>query len=171
MGFWNFLGGKKEKSVDYKKPVDFLDYTKTLVMLAKGIAVSSYTTIVNKLPVIKSIAPADNVNWWDLIMTVAGVGTAILTSNIGAEKRNYITDIVSQELKQLHEHGHGALLDFNNFVVRNVNQGIELEVAIGLWVIWNLKGGQPTYEEVQPAGVIGKFLLSSFGGYFNSTSH
>jgi hypothetical protein len=54
-----------------------------------------------------------------------------------------------------------AYRDLLQFVERNTAGGIDHKVALGAWVIWNLKGSEPTQSELGLAPVVGSFLSES----------
>ena len=73
----------------------------------------------------------------------------------GEEFNHALTDSIDK----WHPRGHEAFQNMTSFVDRYMNEGIAPDLALGMWVIWNLKGSTPTEEELGIASVLGTFLF------------
>ena len=60
--------------------------------------------------------------------------------------------------------GYQAYLDFSGFVARNVEGGLKSEVAVGAWLVWNIKGSDPSKKELEAGAIIGPMLFVNMEG-------
>ena len=66
--------------------------------------------------------------------------------------------------------GYQAYLDFSGFVARNVEGGLKSEVAVGAWLVWNIKGSDPSKEELEAGAIIGPMLFVNMEGSLGLTA-
>lgn len=141
-----------------------------LVPAANTLAVSSYSTLLDHYPQLDMLAAADNLGDWDFFMTVAGVGTAfmMIADRVPLDDQRSVSEAVAQELRSWNSQGYAALTDFIGFMKRSVDGGIDLPDAIGTWVIWNLKQGCPSQQELGLARPMGIFLVKAFAQWWDT---
>lgn len=138
-----------------------------LVKLVELQAISSLVPFGDKIPVIYQLlkqsknGPKD----WDFFVTAAGVGTAtfVLTYFLHLDRKTVqiLTGKINSDVKEWDKQGSAAVSNFINFVSTNIQKNINIQTAVGAWIIWNLKNGEPTNEEIAPAQILGSFLLDS----------
>lgn len=88
-------------------------------------------------------------------MTVAGVGIYLLTNKVSDTKHKELLIELAEFDKQSVE----ALNNFTVFIKNNENESIDLKAGVGFWVLWNIKGSQPTQDESRElAPAIGAYL-------------
>lgn len=117
------------------------------------------TPLLDKYPVLKSILskskrPADD---WDFYMTAAGTGLLLISSETYKGERDQVKNRASELYKDISR----AVDDFISFMNKNEGGSDELVApTIGLWVLWNLKQSEPSYDELKElAPIIGNVLL------------
>jgi len=120
--------------------------------------IGALVPFIDKYPVLKKVLNESNSKdpsgSWDIFMTVAGVGNYLLTQKVTTEKRKEIVN----ELAAFHKQGAAVLQDFNEFVEKNKGD-LSVKTAAGLWVLWNIKGSQPTHTESKElAPALGAYL-------------
>ena len=132
----------------------------TQPVFVKRVNIAVITALVpftDKYPVLKELLnksknPSSD---WDFYMTVAGVGSYLLTNKVSDTKHK---DLLT-ELVEIDKQSVVALNNFTMFVKNNKNGSIDLKASVGFWVLWNIKGEQPTQEESQElAPAIGAYL-------------
>jgi len=132
----------------------------TQSVFVKSINIAVITALVpfiDKYPILKKLLnksenPSSD---WDFYMTVAGVGSYFLTNKVSEIKHKELLI----ELAELDKQGVEALNNFTVFIENNKNEGIDLKASIGFWVLWNIKGSQPTQDESRElAPAIGAYL-------------
>lgn len=111
--------------------------------------ISSLVPFLDRFKEFKSIIK--RASDWDFFMTTAGVGLYLITSEASPQDDKEAREKLAEINKEMPK----ALDDFNSF-----QKPKELLLpSIGLWVLWNLKGAEPTQKETQElAGRIGHYL-------------
>ena len=126
--------------------------------------IGSMVPFVDKFPILRTILnksqhPSDD---WDFFMLSAGIGTYFLTNESSKEEANEIADQLSRIDKQIPD----AIHNFFNYINKGQKAGINLVVDIGYWVLWNITGNEPTYEECKElAPAIGTYLMKLVGNF------
>lgn len=109
---------------------------------------------LDRFPELKEVVrtsknPTDD---WDFFMVVAGVG---IYHHQHSKNSAAQIDLIEQ-LTEIDPQMPLALNDFNSFVSKDKH---DLLASTGLWVLWNIKGEAPSYEESSRlAPSIGKYL-------------
>jgi hypothetical protein len=92
-------------------------------------------------------------------MTAAGSGIILMSSELFAGEHKTIKD----RLLRIDPNMPRAIDDFMNFM--NKGSGIneeEIPAQIGLWVLWNIKQKEPTYDETKKISpLLGNFLIQT----------
>ncbi|MYG81252.1 MAG: hypothetical protein F4187_05535 [Gemmatimonadetes bacterium] len=103
---------------------------------------------------------------WDFFCTVAAVGSgmylayrAIPHGEVPATEK-----AVARVLNEWDGQGYEAYSDLHRFVARSIKGGSKAEVAVGAWVMWNIKGAEPTKREFEFGAVIGSMFFDSMAG-------
>lgn len=91
---------------------------------------------------------------WDTLAVVAGSYAimAYLKGSNGSDYAIYGSPLISTLDTQVHQ-GQAALEDCVEFVGKMPPE--QIESTLGYWLLWNLLGRRPEYEEGKYAGVIG----------------
>lgn len=121
------------------------------------IVITALVPFIDKYPVLKELLNSSKnpSSDWDFYMTVAGVGSYLLTNKDSGTKHKEILI----ELAEFDKQGVEALNNFTMFIENNKNKGIDLKASVGFWVLWNIKGSQPTQDESRElAPAIGVYL-------------
>jgi hypothetical protein len=131
-----------------------------IVSICETMAISSAKLLCERYPILNNLIPSDQD--WNFLVTIAAVGACILNmpkpafeEDSGEEFNHALTDSIDE----WHPRGHEAFQNMTSFVDRYMNEGIAPDLALGMWVIWNLKGSTPTEEELGIASVLGTFLF------------
>jgi len=131
-----------------------------IVSICEIVAIDSAKPLCGRYPILNNWHSSDQD--WNFLFTIAAVGACIFNmpkhtfeEDSGAE----FTQALIDSINEWHPRGHEAFQDMRSFVDRYMNEGIAPDLALGMWVIWNLKGSTPTEEELGIASVIGKFLF------------
>jgi hypothetical protein len=134
-----------------------------VVAAAKIAANSGLVPLLDRIPTVDLMARTKGSNHWDFFATIAAVGAGMLYgyASIPDEDVPAVEQALRQALSAWDEQGYEAYLNFAGFVACNVDAQVATPVAIGAWVLWNLKGAQPTDEEMTAAPAIGGFLCGS----------
>ena len=113
---------------------------------------------------------------WDFFGTVAavGLGMCLAYRAVDAPVLNlvYIPEdevfatekAVARVLNEWDSQGYQAYVDFCGFVARGVEGGSKPEVVVGAWVVWNIKGSEPSKKEFEVGAVIGSMFFASMAG-------
>ena len=129
----------------------------SLVKSINLVAITALVPFIDKYPVLKGLLnksknPSSD---WDFYMTVAGVGVYLLTNKVSEARYKELLIDLAEFDKQSAE----ALNDFKAFIENNKNEGIDLKTSVGFWVLWNIKGSWPTYDESRDLALaIGAYL-------------
>ncbi|MCX6784160.1 MAG: hypothetical protein NT141_03825 [candidate division WWE3 bacterium] len=143
-----------------------------IVSIVDAIHVSSITLLVpliDKYPILKDILnkskskrPADD---WDFFMTAAGSGLVLTSDETYKGEHEKVLGRASEINKDIPR----AIDDFISFTNKNKGKEEMVATTIGLWVLWNLKQEEPTYDETKElAPIIGNFLLKLIADWRNS---
>ena len=138
-----------------------------LVAAARIVATSSLTPLTNRLPILWDLVQARGVDLWDQVVTIAALAARI--SVLAEEKVHPLMKALPGSLTSWNATEWDAYRDLLQFVERNTAGGIDHKVALGAWVIWNLKGSEPTQSELGLASVVGSFLSGSMSATSSTT--
>jgi hypothetical protein len=130
-----------------------------LVAAAQIVATSSLTSLTDRFPILRNLVQARGVDLWDQVVTIAALAARI--STLTEEKGRSLMKALQGSLTSWNSTAWRAYRDLLQFVERNTAGGIDHEVALGAWVIWNLKGSQPTQSELGLAPVVGSLLFGT----------
>lgn len=142
------------------------DEAARLLALSKIIATSSSTTVSDAFPAIDAMfrRPGFSLDGqWDFFVTVAGLAMGLATYS-ERHPRSEVTAFGSELLRQagLWDHQTApAIVDFQQFLNRNVAEGVDAATSIGLWVLWNLVGSAPDDFAIAASPVIGSLVIDS----------
>lgn len=136
-----------------------------LLNLARIISTSSTIPVFDACPAIQAIAQRPGFDLernWDFFFTTATAATGmfIFADDRPSEFQGLATALM-KSLKNWNSLSPQAVTDFQNFVNRNRDAGVDLAVAVGAWVICNMKEGNPTTEEYEAAPIIGGIIFNA----------
>lgn len=129
-------------------------------LLVSGINIAVIGSLMpfrTKFPVLITILSKSKhpSNDWDFFMTVAGVGIYFLTNKTNVEEANKIANQLLEIDRQMPE----AMDNFFSYIKKGGEASVDLMADIGYWVLWNIMGDKPKYEEcVALAPAIGTYL-------------
>lgn len=99
---------------------------------------------------------------WDFFATVAAVGSGMFLAYRDIPQREVpaTEKAVATVLNEWDAQGSEAYFDLVQFVASRVQGGskAEVDVAVGAWLMWNIKGAEPTKKEWEIGAVIGSML-------------
>lgn len=142
------------------------DEAARLLALSKIVATSSSTSVSDAFPAIGAVCrhPALSLEGrWDFFVTVAGLAMGLVAYS-ERHPRSEVTAFASELLRQagLWDHQTApAIADFQQFVNRNVSEGVDAATSIGLWVVWNLVGSTPDDSAIAATPGIGSLVIDS----------
>jgi len=140
----------------YRCKVTGMDISKIVTGVHVGVS-GSMRTFSKKYPVLSSVlAKSDHpLSDWVFFMTTAGVATYLLTHKVDAG--NFREFMI--HLSRIDEHMPEAIDNFFEFIKLKKAGGRDMEALVGIWVLWNIEGNPPTFEECEElAPAIGIFL-------------
>ncbi|WP_425989909.1 hypothetical protein [Afipia sp. DC4300-2b1] len=120
------------------------------IALTKSFVIASFIPLLNDGTLPKHVSSKA----WDTLAIVAGI-YAVMAHLKGSDSDQYaiygspLISALRDEVKQ----GQAALEDCVKFVGKIPPE--QMEATVGLWLLWNLLGRQPEYDEAKHAGVIG----------------
>ena len=130
-------------------------------------AVGSLVPLLDRLPVMTDLLKGREAATWDFFGTVAAVGSGMYLAYsrcIPKEEVPATEKAVARVLNEWDSQGYQAYSDFWRFVNRSIKGGLKPELAAGAWVLWNIKGSEPSERELEAGAVIGSMLFSSMDG-------
>jgi hypothetical protein len=130
-----------------------------LVAAANIVATSSLTPLTDRFPILRNLVQARGIDLWDQVVTIAALVAQI--STLTEEKVRSLMKALPGSLTSWNSTAWQAYRDLVQFVERNTAGGIDHKVALGAWVIWNLKGSEPTQSELGLAPIVGSFLFET----------
>lgn len=144
-----------------------------LVGASHVFAISSYTTYLDKYPILAQVNPEH----YDVILTIGSVFVAISRLNhegISEDEKDKALETITNSFKEIYPSAVDAFEDCRNFVDRTYD-GLSLKTeymknpeylfsdSLGGWVVWNLFEHAPENEEERElVRVLGVMLVSSF---------
>lgn len=110
---------------------------------------------------------------WDFLVQIAGVHVALLAL-AGRRDPDALHQIIRSDLDKIGGRAAEFLADcaaFGNEALQDPSRfddpQEELGNAIGIWILWNLYGRAPMFDEAAPAKTIGGMLFSTFGTWWD----
>ncbi|HYK75820.1 MAG TPA: hypothetical protein VEV16_02495 [Daejeonella sp.] len=150
MGLFNSIFKKKGYTDKQLKDATIL------VSLAQGIAISSYTPLLDKFPDLGVIAKGGQLEKFDFLLTVAGVGVAFsqLTSSVKEKQIGGHLLAVKQALDNWNKSSYSSLCAFVKYIDylfnNNTIDDIEkFKQAVGAWVFLKLEEDPKSNCEVK----------------------
>lgn len=146
----------------------------SLMSLASILATSSWK-MYNQLPLLTNIVHDDR--HLVFLLTVAGVAAGVMLDDENApevEQQDFAYAIGEKLMKWdyygYNPYGEGgayrAYADLANFITSRSDAGLDRFAVMGVWLIFNLKGSEPTNEEARVGAIIGQYLGASFSGWY-----
>ena len=130
-------------------------------LLASGLPMD----LVEQFPAITPLLRTTAVEDWDFFGTVAAVGAGLLRVPALMPRRGegeMAIRLANAALGEWDPEGPAALQDMMSFMHHGAESaGADLEMGVGLWFLWNVKGASPTAQESSLAPVIGGLLCAS----------
>ncbi|MDE2980910.1 MAG: hypothetical protein OXU74_06915 [Gemmatimonadota bacterium] len=141
---------------------------KNVLAMGEIAAVSSLTPLLNQFPELDELVTETAT--WDFFGTVAAVGSAMYLAHkeIPQDQVRATERAVAKVLNKWDHQGYQAYLDLHQFVAPRIEQGWTIELAVGAWVMWNIKGAKPTEREFQVGAAIGSMFFVSMAGAWSS---
>ena len=127
-----------------------------VLSLAKLAAVGSLVPLMDRFPEMAEPITERGSAMWDFFATVAAVGSGMFLAYRDIPQREVAATekAVATVLNEWDAQGNEAYLDLVRFVARRVQGGstAEVDVAVGAWLMWNIKGAEPTKKRVGNRG-------------------
>lgn len=143
-----------------------------LVPAAKTFATQSNQPLIQRYPQLQPLAAGKSLGHWNFVMTVAGAGTALWSmtgsNKIPAPDKAGIHDSITNHLRDVHAGAPGLLAELTAFLGKQHGAGIPAPMALGNWVVNQLKKGPPTPAESEPAKNLGLLLFKQFAGWWDA---
>ena len=117
-----------------------LEKADQLIKSAHIYAVSTYVPLLDKFPEVKAVADSNLLEFWDYLITIAGVGTAFMeiADTVPEKDQPGVCYAIQKRLDEWQSDSYHAMVDFLNYVKRLTDSGIEIPNAIGGWIWINL---------------------------------
>ena len=120
----------------------------------------------------------DELSSWDFFVTIGGVSVAVscLSDRVSARRFAELLPRLREQLDAWDPQASAALEDCRAFITRSLQGKLSqgdpghptITDALGMWILWNLYGRCPSYEESAPARTIGGMLEQAFAGWWDS---
>ena len=135
--------------------------------LVKGINLAIIGALIplkNKYPVLLTILGKSRhpSNDWDFFMTAGGVGMYLFTNKVD---ENEYAEIINQ-LKEADKQMVDAVDNLFTYLETRKSMNVDIRMATGFWVLWNIAGNPPTQEESKElAPAIGIYLQNVINNF------
>ena len=146
-----------------------------LIKSADIYAISIYTPLSDKFPEIDAVASSKLLEFWDYLITIAGVGTAFMeiVDTIPEKRRPGIAYAIQKKLNDWQPNSYAAMVDFLNYVNQLTDSGVEIPDAIGGWVWVNLEKHEQSNQKLKELAsslklvrVVGLPILMAFHNWW-----
>jgi hypothetical protein len=136
---------------------------KRFAQAAHLLSASSTIPILNTCPAIDELfhRPGFNIKvQWDFFMTCAclGAGIFLYGKNNPTDLRSFVNAVI-KSAEKWDKQAPYAIDDCQQFILRGISNGADIETSIGSWVVWNLKGSAPTEIEFGATATIGSLIV------------
>ncbi len=128
---------------------------------------SALIPLMDRFPEVRELITSRGAETWDFFGTVAAVGAGMFLAyhhDIPQGEVLATEKTVAKVLNKWDRQGYDAYSDFVQFVARNIEGGFKAEPAAGAWVMWNIKGSEPTKREYEVGQVIGAMFFENMAG-------
>lgn len=164
---------KKNEAVPYSKY--HLEKADRLIKSAHIYAVSTYVPLLDKVPEVEAIADSNLLEFWDYLITIAGVGTAFMeiADTVSEKDQRGICYAIQKKLNEWQSDSYHAMVDFVNYVSKSVDPGAEIPDAIGSWIWVNLEKHEKSNQKLKELAsslklvrVVGLPILTTFHNWW-----
>ncbi|NPV44562.1 MAG: hypothetical protein HPY70_11420 [Firmicutes bacterium] len=171
MGLFNLF--KKNKVALYSKY--HLEKADKLIKSAYIHAVSTYVPLLDKFPEVEVVADSNLLEFWDYLITIAGVGTAFMeiADTVPEKDQPGICYAIQKKLNEWQSNSYHAMVDFVNYVSKLVDSGVEIPDAIGGWIWVNLEKHDQSNQQLRELAsslklvrVVGLPILMAFHNWW-----
>ena len=129
---------------------------------------STLVPLMDQFPEMRELITSRGTESWDFFGTVAAVGAGMFLAyqrDIPQGEVLATEKTVAKVLNKWDRRGYEAYSDFPvQFLARNTEGGMKAEPAAGAWVMWNIKGSEPTKREFEVGQVIGAMFFEIMAG-------
>jgi hypothetical protein len=99
-------------------------------------------------------------------MIIAGIGAALVfMEKIPTGEKVVFDQLLEAKLNTYHKYGWEAVSNFIDLAHQLSSKGCNKELAIGVWVLWNIEEKKPSEDKLPEAEAIGRALYVSFAGW------
>lgn len=165
---------KNNKSRSYSK--DHLERADKLIGRAHIHAVTTYVPLLDKYPEIAAVADSNLLEFWDYLITIAGVGTAFMeiADTLPEKDRTGIAYAIQSKLNEWRSDSYNVMVDFIYYVSKLVDSGVEIPDAIGGWIWVNLEEHSQSNQRLKELAssstlvrAVGSPILITFHNWWN----
>lgn len=148
-------------------PNAHLKLAANLVGIARATVPSYHLDLAQRFPVLSPVYEGD----WMFFTTVAAVWSASATINIYIpdNQQSEVRAYISRDLAEWHPGAVRAIHDLTVFIANGAEdepQPSYLPAAVGLWIVWNLFGREPSDSECWAGSAIGNRIVDQFTPYW-----
>lgn len=135
-----------------------------VIAIAEIAATTSHKTLLDAFPSLTELVTGEEgFRNWRFFCTVGAVGAqGYMASGPDVPKNEQLgaTRATVQVLGEWDHQGRGAYADLLRFVGRTIEGGsVSTEAAVGAWVMWNVKGAEPTSTQMAAGAALGVMLF------------
>jgi hypothetical protein len=139
-------------------------FAKEIFATSRLLSISSLNTFLNKIPDMDELIQNSNdTKHWDFFMTIAGVHASYMSSNsFFIDNSSNFLKAINKTLEKWDYRAAVAFTDLSNFISTSKSKDLEYSLKLGSWVIWNIKGSQPSDSDYRIAQLIGNYWVDTF---------
>lgn len=136
----------------------------TLIKIARVSVMGLLVPLIDKRPVLKPLI-SDSGETWDFFMTLAAV--AVCSYNIPShivplKQQDAFLHALDAALLRWNRNAPSAVANMTEYLENFATSNMPIHWGYGCWVIHNLKGSEPTHEELDLGAFIGKLLETRY---------
>ena len=136
-----------------------------VLALGEIAAVSSHKVLMDSFP---EVIGREGFATWNFFCTVAAVGSAMYQvsgPDVPQDRLLAVTKAVARALEKWDHQGRDAHVDLLRFVDRTIKgSSVSTQTAVGVWVMWSVKGAEPAEKEFEAGAALGALLFDMMAG-------
>ncbi len=148
----------------FRRKAELTKRAALLVQISKASVISLLVPLMDKKPLLKELIK-DSGESFDFFMTLATVSICafdIPETVVPKKDQEYFVAELEKALYSWDKHAPQALANLNEYLHNFYQSDMQPHWGFGCWVIHNLKGEEPTYEEMNLGAMLGDLLEKKY---------